>query len=88
MSELQRTGHDDPADYVNLPEDEVREIKDDLTNAGMARGHVAKLMRALTKKQVGPPSQAVQGQPEQQVGEAAGGDMHARGGGACIDKPA
>ena len=52
MSQLQSTGHDDPADYVNLPVDEVREIEDDLTNAGMARGHVAKLMRALTKKQI------------------------------------
>jgi hypothetical protein len=70
---LQEMGYDDPADYVNLPVIEVQEIREDLTKAGMARGHVEKLIRAMAK-QVGPPSQAVQGQPEQQVGEAAGGE--------------
>ena len=46
-SQLGEMGYDEPSDYRNLEAAELAEIERDLLAAGMPKGHVGRLMRAI-----------------------------------------
>ena len=46
-AQLGEMGYDDPSDYANLEPAEIAEIERDLLSAGLPKGHVGRLMRAI-----------------------------------------
>ena len=77
-AKLEELGYDDPADYANLDAAEVSEIERDLLAAGIARGHVGRVVRAIRVGGGAPP-------PQQQPAPSASAPV---GGGAAAPAPA